>query len=203
MWRRFANSAPGVAIETGTARAKPADGNPTPGVKYSAVHVKRDGKWLISNVSESRYMPPTNESYLKDLGWLVGEWKAEAGGKTTTFQCEWMANKSFLRRSFTVKEGDKTISSGMQVIGWDPQLVTIVSWTFDSEGGVSRELWSQSAQRWTIEASSVLRDGGTSLSTNILMKLDENTFSWQSVERSLNGDMLPDTAIVRVKRVAK
>ena len=68
---------------------------------------------------------------------------------------------------------------------------------------MGRELWSQSGQRWTIEASSTLRDGGTSLATNILMKLDDNTFSWQSVERSLNGDLLPDTAIVRVKRVAR
>ena len=160
------------------------------------MHVKRDGKWLISSVTESRHIPPTNEPYLKDLSWLVGEWKAEAGGKTTTFQCEWMANKCFLKRSFTVKDKDETISSGMQIIGWDPQLVTIVSWTFDSDGGVGRELWSQSGQRWAIEASSTLRDGGTSLSTNILMKLDENTFSWQSVERSLNGDLLPDTAIV-------
>ena len=32
------------------------------------------------------------------------------------------------------------------------------------------------------------------------MKLDDNTFTWQSVERTLNGDLLPDTAIVRVKR---
>lgn len=195
--------APDVALESGTSRAKPADGNPTPGVKYTAVHVKRDGKWLVSNVTESRHMPATNEPYLKDLAWLEGEWKAEAGGKTTTFQCDWMPNKSFLRRSFTVKEKDQTISSGTQIIGWDPQLVTIVSWTFNSDGGVGRELWSQAGQRWTIEASSTLRDGSTSLATNILMKLDDNTFSWQSVERSLNGDLLPDTAIVRVKRVAR
>jgi uncharacterized protein (TIGR02246 family) len=195
--------APDVALETGTSRAKPAEGNPTPGVKYTAVHVKRDGKWLVSNVTESRHVPATNEPYLQDLAWLEGEWKAEAGGKTTTFQCDWMPNKSFLRRSFTVKEKDQTISSGTQIIGWDPQLVTIVSWTFNSDGGVGRELWSQAGQRWTIEASSTLRDGSTSLATNILMKLDDNTFSWQSVERSLNGDLLPDTAIVRVKRVAR
>ena len=72
-----------VALETGTSRAKPVDGNPTPGVKYTAVHVKRDGKWLVSNVTESRHMPATNEPYLKDLAWLEGEWKAEAGGKKT------------------------------------------------------------------------------------------------------------------------
>ena len=195
--------APDVALETGTSRARPSGGNPTPGVKYTAVHVKRDGKWLMSNVTESRLMPATNEPYLKDLAWLEGEWKAEAGGKTTTFQCEWMPNKSFLRRSFTVKEKDQTISSGTQIIGWDPQLVTIVSWTFNSDGSVGRDLWSQAGQRWSIEATSTLRDGSTSMATNILTKLDDNTFTWQSVERSLNGDPLPDTAIVRVKRVAR
>jgi uncharacterized protein (TIGR02246 family) len=195
--------APDVVLETGTSRARPSGGNPTAGVKYTAVHVKRDGKWLVSNVTESRHMPATNEPFLKDLAWLEGEWKAEAGGKTTTFQCDWLPNKSFLRRSFTVKDKDETVSSGIQIIGWDPQLVTIVSWTFNSDGGISRELWSQVGQRWTIEASSTLRDGSTSMSTNILTKLDDNTFSWQSVERSLNGDPLPNTAIVRVNRVAR
>jgi uncharacterized protein (TIGR02246 family) len=195
--------APDVALETGTSRARPSGGNPTPGVKYTAVHVKRDGKWLILNVTESRHMPATNEPYLKDLAWLEGEWKAEAGGKTTTFQCEWMPNKSFLRRSFTVKEKDQTISSGTQIIGWDPQLVTIVSWTFNSDGSVGRDLWSQAGKRWSIEATSTLPDGSSSMATNILTKLDDNTFTWQSVERSLNRDPLPDTAIVRVKRVAR
>ena len=43
---------------------------------------------------------------------------------------------------------------------------------------------------------------GTSLATNLLNKINDNTFTWRSVDRSLNDQLLPDTAEVRVERVA-
>ena len=192
-----------VAVENGTSRAKPAQGKAAGPVKYTAVHVKRDGKWLMSHVTESRHVPASNEIHLQELGWLVGEWRSESAGKTLKSKCEWMTGKSFLSRAFTVSQQDRVISSGTQVIGWDPTVEQIVSWTFDPSGGVGRDVWHQEGQRWEIEASSTLADGGTSLATNVLLKLDDNTYTWQSIERSLNAELLPDTAIVRVKRVAR
>ncbi len=46
-------------------------------------------------------------------------------------------------------------------------------------------------------------DGGTSLADNYLTKVNGNTFTWQSVERSLNRQLLPDTAEVSVQRVSE
>jgi len=194
---------PDVALESGSSRVKTAAGRPGPLVKYSAVQVRRDGKWLISNVTESRFAPQSNELYLKDLAWLVGSW--QSGGKKDERQvnidCQWLPGKSFLSRSFTVTEAGATTSSGLQIIGWDPTLQQIVSWTFNSDGSNGHEFWTPDGSRWTIEASSTLPNGQTSLARNLLTRLNNNTFTWRSVDRSLNDQLLPDTAEVRVKRI--
>lgn len=193
---------PDVALESGSTRVRPAIGRPGPLIKYSAVQVKRDGKWFVSNVTESRYAPQSNELYLKDLAWLVGQWQSQAGGKAIEFQCQWLPGKSFLSRTYTVTQGGSPISSGTQLIGWDPTLSQIVSWTFTSDGSFGHEFWSQSGNRWEIDASSTLSNGATSLARNVLTKLNDNTFTWRSVDRSLNDVLLPDTAEVRIKRAA-
>ncbi len=195
---------PDVAVETGTAQAESKSSASNTGTKYTAVHVKRDGKWLLANVNESRAAAPIEKEPLAALAFLVGEWKANLdAGKTYESRCEWMPGKGFLKRTFSVKDQGKELTSGVQIVGYDPLASEIVSWTFDSSGGFGHELWESHGGRWRISASSVLPDGGTGLSTNYLTKGDDNSFTWQSVERSLNDQLLPDTALVRVQRVSE
>jgi hypothetical protein len=113
-----------------------------------------------------------------------------------------MSEKSFLSRTFTVSENARVVSSGTQIIGWDPVVGQIVSWTFDSSGGFGHEAWEDRGAQWRIDASSVLPDGTTALSTNLLSKLNDHAFTWRSVERSMNDELLPDTAEVRVERIS-
>ena len=42
---------------------------------YTAIHVKRDGKWLLDRVSEEE-SPVIFSNYdrLKDLEWMIGDW---------------------------------------------------------------------------------------------------------------------------------
>ncbi len=42
---------PGVAVENGNAKLISADGEPEE-TSYTAIHVKRDGKWLLDRVTE-------------------------------------------------------------------------------------------------------------------------------------------------------
>jgi len=193
---------PDVAIETGTTRARAKDGSVGAPAQYTAVLVKEDGKWLLTNVNEARSPVQGSTAKLADLGWLIGEWRADlADGKSYQLRCEWMADKSFLRREFSVQQGDQKLSSGTQIIGFDPIVGQVVSWTFDSSGGFGHEIWEHDGTNWRVNASSVLPDGATSLSTNYLNKINDSTFTWQSVERSLNDQLLPNTAQVRVERV--
>lgn len=189
-----------MASESGSTCLKPDRGLPGPTVKYSAVHVKRDGKWLISNLTESRYVPQSTELYLDELAWLIGDWKGAADGKTISLQCQWLPGKSFLSRRYTINEDGNEVSSGIQLIGWDPLLEKIVSWTFNSDGSFGHEIWNQEGNRWQADAASTLSNGSTSLARNILVKLNDNAFTWRSVDRSLNDQLLPDTVEVRIHR---
>jgi hypothetical protein len=91
--------------------------------------------------------------------------------------------------------------SGGQIIGWHPKLGRIVSWHFGPEGGFGNDVWIKDGSKWVIEAKGVLRDGSESTAVNILTPVDANSFTWQSVKRTLDGVRLPDTPPVKIVRV--
>lgn len=195
---------PDVAVESGTEQNTASTGTVTAPVKYTAVHVKRDGKWLLSNVNETASNATDAQAQLEPLAYFVGTWHADlGGGKTYKLECQWMPGGTFLNRKFQVLEGDKPVSSGTQIIGFDPMIGQISSWTFDSSGGFGHEIWEDHGNGWRIQSSSVLPDGAAGLATNYLSKTGPDGFTWQSTERSLNDQLLPDTAVVRVKRDSK
>jgi len=122
---------PNVAIETGTARVLGPKGEPDESA-YSALFVKRDGKWLLDRVTEEEppAPPPSNYDHLKELEWMVGSWvdRDEDEGVVIQTDCEWTKNKNFMTRSFAVAVGDEVNLAGMQIVGWDPVAKQIRSW---------------------------------------------------------------------------
>ena len=52
-----------------------------------------------------------------------------------------------------------------------------------------------------ITAAGVQADGGELTATNILTPVDKNAFTWQSIERTLDGKELPNIPPVKVTRV--
>lgn len=195
---------PNVAVENGTTRTRSGDGPAGPPFQYTAVHVKQGDNWLLASVTESRPGQVTSSQRLAGLAWMVGSWEAELpDGKTYRLDCEWVLDDQFLRRQFSVNQGDTRLSAGTQVVGWDPLTEQVVSWTFDSTGGIGREQWSDHGSSWQISAASTMPNGSTSLSMNVMVKLNDDAFTWKSVDRSLNGQPLRDTNEVRVHRVSK
>jgi uncharacterized protein (TIGR02246 family) len=193
--------APGVALETGTSRLTRPSGEAPSNAAYSIVHTRRDGQWKLASVREAPYAPASNYEHLRDLEWLVGKWSAKSGGKTLEFTCEWTEKRNFLIRRYSLEDADGPTHTGIQVIGWDPVLGGIRSWVFDSEGGFGSERWIRDGKRWVLEAGGVTRDGAEAESTNVLTQLDHDSFTWQSLKRSMNDVRLPDTALIKVTRV--
>lgn len=191
-----------LAMDSGIVWVRDASGTTVSSARYLAVHVKYDGKWLIASVRESPHVPASNHEHLKDLAWLVGDWHAKGDGKTIRFHCVWEGNKNFLGRTFVIEEkGHKR--TGRQIIGWDPIAGQVRSWTFDDEGGFGGEMWTRDGDRWVGEATGVMRNGRETRAVNIITRLDDNTFTWQSVRRGVNGSNLPDTARITVERIRK
>lgn len=196
---------PNVAIENGTARIIRPNVDPDEST-YTALFVKRDGKWLLDRVTEEeKPVPPSplpsSYEHLKELEWMIGSWVDEDEDATVQTDCEWTKNQNFINRSFAVVVGDQVDMAGMQIIGWDPAAKQIRSWIFDSDGGIAEGKWTKRGDnRWIIEQTGILPDGRKSSAVNIMTRVDDSSFSWQSTQRAVGGDLLPDVEEVLVVR---
>ena len=196
---------PNVAIARGTAHVIRADQEPVDS-DFTAVRVKRDGQWLLDRVSEveKEKTPPSNYEHLKELQWMIGSWHDDDPRPAVEVQtdCAWTKNKNFITRSYAVAMGNDVRKSGMQIIGWDPIAKQIRSWVFDSDGGYGEGTWTHKGDKWFIQNSATLQDGGKATSLNIMTKLDDNSFKWESVNRDIDGQLQPNADPVIVVRKA-
>lgn len=191
---------PGVAVEHGTAKLTLAD-QTLEDSEYTAVYVKRDGQWLLDRITEEEIVtPPSHYEQLKDLEWMVGNWVDQDDKAAVVTECKWARNNNFLVRNFEVQVRDRIDMSGMQIIGWDPAAKQIRSWVFDSEGGFGEGTWTKKDNRWYVQQSGILHDGRKSSAVNIFTYLDDNTFTLQSVNRTVDGEMLPNIDEVQITK---
>lgn len=190
---------PNTAIEDGRTSLDPAPPGPPAASRYTAVHVKREGKWLLASVRDMRVELPASQGHLKKLDWLVGTWEFEKDGAKVEISCHWIANKNFIEVTHTYREGDKADESAREIIGWDPQHERITSWMFNSDGGHAIGTWLPRKHGWTIEFAGVTPDGVRTTAVNMMVRLD-NAFVWKSVLRSAEGANLPDTEEIVLRR---
>jgi len=191
-----------VAIEDGTTSVIPPDGGPPSRARYTIVHVKKDGHWYLSSVRDAPFAAPSHKEHLEALEWVIGDWAAESDkGETARIAFEWGPNQNFLISTFTTTFKSISIGGGTQWIGWDPLAKQIRSWTFENAGGFGEGTFTPSGEKWIIKASGVLADGKKIAATNILSRIDPDTMSWQSTERSFDGKMLPEVKGITLKRV--
>lgn len=193
---------PDVVVEKGSTVVTSADGE-TSGALYTAIHVRKDGKWRISQLVETPLPEVTPHEHLQELAWMIGKW--EDGDKSTplTVRSEfvWARGGSFITRNVSVSNaGDQTLE-GWQIIGWDPLEEQIRSWTFDSDGGFAEGTWTHEGNRWLVEESGVNPDGERTTAENTITKLDDNRFTWESGNRTLDGEPRPSVERIEVLRV--
>jgi hypothetical protein len=193
---------PSVAVENGKAEVTVGKEKPSEST-YSAIHVKRDGKWLIDRVTEED-IPDVISNYekLKDLEWMIGSWIDADDESRVEATCRWSKNRNFIVRSFSIVVGDRLDKSGIQVIGWDPAAKQIRSWVFDSDGGIGEGVWTHKANKWFIQAKDTSADGQKTSSQNVLTVVDKDKFTWQSIDRQAGGQILPNIDEVVVVRAA-
>jgi uncharacterized protein (TIGR02246 family) len=190
---------PNVAVERGTAKFLAPNSEPEE-IEYSAVDVKRDGKWLLDRVTDkTKEVTPSHYEQLKVLEWMVGHWTDESAEAEVDVDCNWTKNQNFLTRAFKLSVGDESFS-GIQIIGWDPALKAIRSWTFDSNGTFAEATWQQRGGRWFIRNRGTLPDGRPATMVNVMKQVGQDSFTWQTIERTAGDELLPnidEIAIVR------
>jgi uncharacterized protein (TIGR02246 family) len=190
-----------VAVEDGTTEVKPPHGPPSR-ARYTVMHIKKDGQWLIDSVRDAIYFPPTNYEFLRGLEFAIGDWVAESPtGEGAHLSFSWEPHQNFLINKFTTTFRDFSLGEGTQRIGWDPVAKTIRAWTFDISGGFGEATWSKEGDKWVTKVASTQRDGTKTTATNIVTLLDQDTLDFQSTERTINGKPAPDIKGIKLKRV--
>jgi uncharacterized protein (TIGR02246 family) len=191
---------PNVAVEQGTATLLAPGAEPEE-IDYSAVNVKREGKWLLDRVTDkSKEVAASHYEQLKALEWMVGHWTTDSEKAEVELDCNWTKNKNFLTRAFKISIDGQDDFSGMQVIGWDPAAKTIRSWTFDSSGTFAEATWEHRGKNWYIRNKGTLADGRIASMVNAMKQVDDNSFTWRTVDRTAGGELLPSIDEILIVR---
>lgn len=195
--------APTVAIEQGTASVFNSPNGPPSTSAYTAVHVKQNGQWQMASVRESELPPSPSEVDLRQLAWLIGQWRAEGDVAKVEVSYDWIADGNFIRGQTKVRaiDRDAALPGCLEIIGRDPTNGQIVSWFFTDDGGHGLGAWSKEGDRWIIRAQGLTADGMSTSAVNMLYHAEENVLSWQSVNRMVGDARLPDTTEVVLERL--
>jgi uncharacterized protein (TIGR02246 family) len=194
--------APDVLLESGSTTVTAKSGE-TNGALYTAVYVKKDGKWKISQLVETPQPDLTAHDRLSELEWLVGNWEdADKGDNlSVSSQFNWARGGNFLTRNVTVKRDADVTLEGWQIIGWDPVALCIRSWTFDDQGGFSEGRWTREGDRWLQRETGVTADGNRTSADNTFSKVSNDRFTWESNNRTLDGLPQPGIGRIEINRV--
>jgi len=190
-----------TAVEEGTAVVEAEDGERETS-NYLAIHVKKNGKWSLESVRETILPEPEPDlsSPLDELAWMIGHWIDKSDDTSVHTVCDWTLNKTFLTRTFTVAIKGEPVMSGTQVVAWDPANERIRSWVFDSDGSFGDGVWTKQENRWLIRATNTLADGKKATAVQIITKIDDDSFTWQSIARQVDGEILPNIDPITVVR---
>jgi uncharacterized protein (TIGR02246 family) len=165
--------------------------------RFSALLVRVKGQWQFGLLREWSEGPS-----LQELAWLVGTWSFKTEGAEVRMAFEWTENKTFLLVRFTMKQEDRTVS-GVQLLALDPATKALKSWTFESDGSLGEAVWARTEKGWAARSTAVTPDGEKVRARSTITPIDENSFTWQSTERTIDDEKAPDIGPVKVVRQSK
>jgi uncharacterized protein (TIGR02246 family) len=162
--------------------------------RFSALFVRSGGKWYFGLLRELPEAPS-----LQELAWLVGSWTFPSDGSESHMVVEWTESKKYLLCRITRKQDDQ-ITTATQILAVHPATGAIQSWTFESDGSLGEAVWSRNDKGWTAKVTSVTADGDKATATTTLTPMDANTFTFQSTERTVDGEKAADVGPIKVTR---
>jgi uncharacterized protein (TIGR02246 family) len=180
-----------IAIEEGAASL--SNGTDTPRTNtYSVIYARQGGRWLHARIRDE---PPEDDPHerLEELEWMLGEWINESDDAVVLTSCKWSDDGNFLLREFKVEVEGRITLSGTQRIGWDAQRNQFRTWVFDDRGGFAEGLMSRDGDRWVIKVTGVRSNGQSVSVTNAITILGKDRLLWETFDRTVGGEAMPDT----------
>ena len=184
-----------TAVQEGVMKITAESGEHTAN-NYSILLVREDGKWYLASIREWAL----EKSPLEELEWLIGSWSAKGKDAEAQTTYEWFGNKTFIKAQFSIREKETTVT-GMQLIGLDQETGNLRTWTFEADGGYGEGVVTRDGHKWVFETATALTDRRLMTSSNILIHVDKNTFTWQPVDLTIDGEQIANLPPVKVVRV--
>ena len=182
-----------TAVVEGTFESASAKEKEPKRAGFSILYVREDGVWRIAVLREW-----SRQTTLRDLGWLIGEWSAKTEGGQVNSAYRWSDDQTVITMEFRVKAKEDT-TSGRELITRDPATGAIRSWVFVG-GGIGESDWSREGKRWVVNSRGLTAEGAEMTATNIYTPKGKDSFTYESIKRTLDGEELPDIGPVTVKR---
>lgn len=168
----------------------------------SAMFVRDGADWLVASVKET--LPAdADAAELSDLEFLIGDWEAKRGDRDMSISYAWGDGKAFLRTRDTVREKGKVTASGTEIFAKDPATGSLRAWMFDKSGTIAESDWGFDGAAWVLTATGTLPLGAEMSATNILAPLGPDALTWQSIDRSIAGQPVPDLVPLEITRLKK
>ena len=182
-----------IAIEEGTASLSTGADAPARTNRYSVIYARQGGRWLHARIRDEQPDEDSPHEQLQQLEWMLGEWVNESDDGIVKTHCKWSDDGNFLLREFEIKVEGRISLRGTQRFGWDAQRKQLRMWVFDDRGGFAEGLLSRDSERWITKASGVRSDGKSVSVTTAITPLGKDRILWQTLERSLGGEVVPGT----------
>jgi len=192
---------PSEASEQGVINVEEAE-QPSKQVAFQMIFVKENGTWLIDHIGQIELTTPSsNFAHLQDVAWLVGDWKDVDPNVEITFKGGWDASKNYIKQHFEMTIYGEESIEGQQIIAWDSVENVIRSWVFDSDGGFGEGTWEKNGDSWYVFMKYTLSNGTLGSATNIYTPVDDDSYTYASIDREIDGEMLPNMDPVKVQKV--
>jgi uncharacterized protein (TIGR02246 family) len=173
-------------------RSNPADATRN---QVSILFVRSGGKWRFGLLRESPEVPS-----LQELAWMVGTWTFPADGAENRMVVDWAEGKKYLLSRTMSTQDKQTTTTATQILAVHPVTGAIKSWTFESDGSLGESVWSRTDKGWQAKVTSVTADGDKATATITLTPVDENTFTFRSTDRTVDGEPAEDVGPITVTR---
>ncbi len=89
------------------------------------------------------------------------------------------------------------------VLSRDPATGKLKSWTFESDGSIGTSKWGRTETGWRADVSSTTGDGELVRAVTIIKPSSRNAFTFESIDRTVDGEKVANIAPVQVTRIKK
>jgi uncharacterized protein (TIGR02246 family) len=187
-----------LAVEEGLVRQSRGPKDLPSSTRYVAVHSREGGQWKTALSAEGG----VGQDRLEDLDWLLGEWTATVKKDAVKFAFVRDPKKPVITGTFARTPAGKDPVAASVRIALDPETGQIRSWGFEDDGAHHQSLWVCDGKSWVLDCQGVLADGTATAERIVLRRVGPDAITWQSVDRVLGDDALPDTPPMRLTRVS-